>query len=284
MSNPANKKAANLSTFMLSQDYLPEHWNWTVLEQQALSSNDCAQVGQVILSRFMTNGIKLEAAYIITHDQDEHEIWDEYQNCYKSSFTSHHIHFVGKFKKGDAMPIERIAEIIGVEENYIVKPKPGRYSYDNMLSYLIHIKYPEKHRYKADSVVTLAGPDYMKIYSESHRAWMRGRAEKLIADAIPTFKELKVMIAEGNITEDEVYNDPKYNLLLTENLDKIKKLFENRREIIFLRSPEGKAQREFLEKREAENRRSQAQIFLSHRKNNPGISTGSDDCDDELQN
>lgn len=268
MSNPAKKKAANLSTFMLSQDYLPEHWKWTVQEQQALSSNDCEKVGQVIMSRFENNGVKLEAAYIITHDQDEHEIWDEYQNCYKSSFTSHHIHFVGKFKKGDAMPIEKIAEIIGVEENYIVKPKPGRYSYDNMLSYLIHIKYPAKHRYRADSVVTLAGSDYMKIYSESHRAWMRGRAEKMIADAIPTYKELKVMIAEDSITEDELYDDPKYRLLLIEHLSDIDKMFQNRLTILAKQRPEAKAKR-----------KSRLDFWISQCNSD----TNSDDQNDELQ-
>ena len=244
MGDLAKKKTANLLTFMLSQDYLPEHWSWTVQEQQALLSGECALVGQVILNRFKANGIDLESAYAITHDKDEHEIWDEYQNCYRSSFTSHHIHFVGKFKKGDAMPIEKIAEIIGVEESYIVKPKPGRYSYDNMISYLIHIKYPEKHRYRADSVVTLAGPNYMQIYSENHRAWMRGRAQKMIADAIPTFNELKVMIAEGNITEDELYSDPKYALLLTEHLDKIDKMLENRKEIVYRQSPEARIMRQ----------------------------------------
>lgn len=263
MSDPTKKKVANLTTFMLSQDYLPEHWSWTVQEQQALLSNDCALVGQVILNRFKANGIDLETAYIITHDKDEHVIWDEYQNCYKSTFTSHHVHFVGKFKKDDAMPIEKIAEIIGVEENYIVRPKAGRHSYDNMLSYLIHIKYPEKHQYRADCVVTLTGPDYMKIYSESRRAWMRGRAEKVIADAIPTYKELKVMISEGSITEEELYDDPKYALLLTEHLSDIDKMFDNRAEILYRQTPEAKAMRgrqeDWIEKK-----RKDARNYLSY--------------------
>lgn len=38
MGDDKKKKLANLTTFMLSQDYLPEHWNWSNSEKKSLSS------------------------------------------------------------------------------------------------------------------------------------------------------------------------------------------------------------------------------------------------------
>ena len=162
-SNQQVKKPANLTTFMLSQDFLPEHWDWDDQEKKILvyyaNTPDAAkEVGKIILNRIIANGLDVSAAYAIMHDKDEHIIWNEYQNKYISNFTSHHVHFVAKLKKGETL--ERIASIVGVEPNFIEKPQRGRYSFDNMLSYLIHIKYPAKYRYNAREVVTFVGKDY----------------------------------------------------------------------------------------------------------------------------
>lgn len=237
MSDPATPKEANLMTFMVTQDFLPEHWNWTDAEKQVLSSNDCTLVGKVIMDRFKQHGIELEAAYIIIHDKDEHEIWNEYQNQYICIYTSNHIHLVGKLKKEDALTIEKISEIVGLDVNYLDKSNPGRYSFDNMLAYLIHIKYPEKYRYEAKSVITLTGPNYMKTYSERHKSWMRGRAMKIIANLEPSLKELTVLIAEGTITEEDLYTDPKYTVLLVKHMKQIDDLLENRKELVRRQDP-----------------------------------------------
>lgn len=224
-----DKKPANLQTFMLSQDFLPEHWDWSLAEKAALV--DCEKTAKVIMDRFNAQGISLVEAHAIAHDKDEHEIFDEYQNQYISNFTSNHMHFVGKLSKDDAQTIERIAEIIGVESNYIERPKAGRYAYDNMLSYLIHIKYPEKYQYDPHAVYTLSGTPYIQYYRENHRSWMRGRTEKIMRDEPVKLSDLRVLIAEDKITEKEVYFDPRYNQVLHDHLDTIEKLFENQRSI-----------------------------------------------------
>lgn len=228
MGDDKKKKLANLTTFMLSQDYLPEHWNWSNSEKKSLSFFDTT--AQTIFDRLISNGLIVKEAYAISHDKDEHEIWNEYQNQYITSFTSNHIHFVAKLT--DGVPLDRIAEIIGVEPNFIEKPRPGRYSYDNMLSYLIHIKYPQKYQYDPHSVKDLAGKRYIEYFRENHRQWMRGRAEKIIQDAVITFKELKVMISEGRVTREDVLLKPEYNFVYHDHMEAIDDFFDRHDKIM----------------------------------------------------
>ena len=216
-------RPAKLTTFMLSQDYLPEHWDWSITEKAALGT--CNTTAQVIFDRLYNAGFTLTEAYAITHDQDLHEIWDERINQYRPSFTSNHIHFLGKFADGGTL--EAIAAAIGVAPNYIEKPMSGRYSYDNMLAYLIHIKYPAKHQYDPQDVITLRGRPYIDYFREGHKRWMHGRAERLIQEAHISLKDLKVQIIEGKISEEELYNDPRYNFILHQHFDAIDKLFKN---------------------------------------------------------
>ena len=217
---PKSKKSANLTTFMLSQDYLPEHWEWTddeknILMQYSNTSEAAKEIGMIIMNRLTDNGIEVEEAYAITHDKDEHVIWDEYKNQYKTDFAHQHIHFVAKLKKGDTL--DKIAGYIGVEPGFIEKPKAGRYSYDNQLSYLIHIKYPQKYRYDAKSVVTLAGKDYFtKYYLEYHKQWMHGRAERIAKESNYNLKDIQMMIMDGEISEKDLVTNPafKYTYLM----------------------------------------------------------------------
>ncbi len=216
------KEATNLTTFMLSQDFLPEHWNWSFQEKAALGSS-VADTAKVIYDRLVDAGIEIVEAYAIMHDMDEHIIWDEYVNQYRMSFTSHHIHFTARLKKGATL--ETIANVIGVSLKFIEKPKSGRYSYDNMLSYLIHIKYPKKYQYNPQSVLTICGKLYIEYFREKHEQWMHGRAERILRDIQIEYNDLKIMIMEGKITFHEVYMDPKYNYALHQHYDAICRLF-----------------------------------------------------------
>lgn len=223
MADDTKKRPANLTTFMLSQDYLPEHWDWDVTEKAALGS--CDATAKVILARLTAAGLSVREAYAITHDKDEHEIWNEYTNQYIVNFTSNHIHFSCKLAKGETL--ENIAKFIGVTPNYIGRPKVGRYAYDNMLSYLIHIKYPKKYQYSPQNVVTLTGKEYIEHYRESHRRWMHGRAEKIIADAHVDFKDLQRMIMDGEITEYDLLTKPEYKYVYQLHMDRIDKLLKD---------------------------------------------------------
>ena len=236
MAKEDKKKPANLTTFMLSQDYLSEHWDWTPAEKRVLVSasstpNSAKLVGTVIFNRLITAGFDIEEAYAITHDKDEHVIWNEYKNHYITSFTSNHIHFVAKLKKG--APLELIADTIGVAPSYIEKPRAGRYSYDNMLSYLIHIKYPQKYRYDARSVVTFSGKDYFDgYYCECHKQWMHGRAERIELETRMTLKDVEMMIMDGQISIKDLALEPEYRYVFQKHREQIMKLIASHAEYL----------------------------------------------------
>lgn len=205
------KRMANLGIAQITQDFLPEHWNWTDAEKAKLSN--VGEMGKIIKARLENAGCEIEEMYGIKHDKDEHILWNEYKKAYESQFTSKHAHFVVKFKKNKGKTLPELASAVGIEENFIEKPKSGRYAYDNMLSYLIHIKYPTKYQYHPSSVCTIAGKDYMDYYSEKRESWMKGRAEKIVTDAKGQLNYLKVGIIKGDITLDDIFADDNLKLI-----------------------------------------------------------------------
>ena len=62
------KRMANLTTFMLGQDFLPEHWKWTPTELESLGA--CDSAAKVILERLRAAGLEVIEAYAIAHDKD----------------------------------------------------------------------------------------------------------------------------------------------------------------------------------------------------------------------
>lgn len=227
------KRAANLTTFMLSQDYIAKHWvGWTDIEKAALGS--AKDTGQVILNRLLAAGVDVIEAYVISHDKDEKELWSLYENKYRKDLVSNHIHFVAKMRKGETL--KNLSQIIGVSPNFIEKPRPGKHAYNNMLSYLIHIKYPNKYQYAVSDVTTLCGKDYIDYYREYYRSWMHARAERIIQATNIGLNDLKVMIIEGKITKKEVFTDQQYNYILHQHYTVIENLFDNHTKIENLRN------------------------------------------------
>ena len=162
--------------------------------------------------------------YAVKHDKDEQKLWNEQKMAYEIKFTSNHGHFVIKLKKGTGKILSVIAALIGLEPNFIEKPKRGRYAYDNMLSYLIHIKYDKKYQYKVSDVCTIAGKPYEEYYSERREAWLRGRAVRSIADARKLVDPLKYKLAKGEITINEIIQNDEYRevyILYQDTLDKV---------------------------------------------------------------
>ncbi|MBD4638288.1 plasmid replication-like protein, partial [Xanthomonas citri pv. citri] len=87
------------------------------------------------------------------------------------------LHAVIKFaSRAKSAPLDRLAFGIGVEPQYVEKPGRGRYAFDNMLSYLTHVKYADKHQYAPSEVATVRGPDYLGIDAQRRETWLKGRA------------------------------------------------------------------------------------------------------------
>ena len=164
---------ADLSFFMLVSDYNPEHYNWPEKELSALG--DCKATAEVIKKRLEDNGVKVKEMYAIEHkgEKKADSKSKEYHNS--TDATKPHYHIVARLEPSHGATLEEIAEYIGVPPEVIEKPRPGRYSYPNSLSYLTHIKYENKIQYAPEDVVTLAGTDYMDYYDENKESWLKGR-------------------------------------------------------------------------------------------------------------
>lgn len=236
MDDDAKKKVAKLTTCMLAQDFVPDHWEWGPSELSSLGN--IAAMGHVILKRLQAAGLEVTEVHVTKHDKDEHELWNEYQNRYQVKFTSNHIHVVCKFARGKGDTLENIAEIIGIAPNFIAKPKQGKHSYDDMLAYLIHIKYPKKFQYDPNDVITIVGKEYIEYFREYHRQWMHGRSIRILTDAKVDLQDVKRMIMDGEIGTCELLTDERFKYVYQLHKEQLDKLIANHNEYERWRSPD----------------------------------------------
>lgn len=242
---------ANLTIMILVREFLPEYWpGWTDAEKAMLS--DSKAMGDIIKKRLENGGCEIAEMYGIIYSKDDKHLWDEYQMIYKLGFKLPHIHIVIKFKpkKGKTLGLE----LIGVKSNFIEPPKAGRYSYDNMLAYLIHIKYHKKYQYDSHDVITFAGKDYMEYYREKYEAWMNGRAQLLVNNTKADLNTLKTRIVEDeNFTVDDGVLDANYSKVYMMYHARVDKVFESRKRVEALRQRAEEKRRKETEKKEIIN-------------------------------
>lgn len=224
------REEAILNNIMVTQDFLPEHWNWNNAEKSVLG--DALKMGNIIRSRLENGGCEIAEMYAVLHDKDEAKLWNENERVYTTKFTSNHAHFVIRFKKGSTLL--ELAKMIGLEANYIEKPKRGRYAYDNMLSYLTHIKYDKKYQYDVQEVITITGKDYIEYYRERHEAWVRGRAERSVKDAEALLNYMKDGIAKGDITLNDIALDKDMKYVYALKKRQLDTILEAKREMDLL--------------------------------------------------
>lgn len=220
------RKEANLNNILFSQDFLPEHWNWTDVEKAHLGN--VAEMGEIIKTRLENDGCEIEEMYGILHDKDESKLWNEYTMIYEKKFVFKHVHFVIKFKSGKGNTLAVIANLIGIEPNFVERPRRGRYAYDNMLSYLTHIKYDRKYQYDVHSVCTIVGKDYVKYYRERHEAWVQGRAVKSMNELRKLVDPICYKIVKDGLTLEDIIHHEIYREVYILFPSKIDKTLEKR--------------------------------------------------------
>lgn len=205
---------ADLSHFMFASDYDPVHYKWTEKELEALE--DCKATAEVIKIRLEDNGAKVKEMYVIEHRSEAKAAKEFHSNVDEAQ---RHYHIVVSFEPSHGATLREIAEYIGFPPEVIEKPKPGRYSYNNMLSYLTHIKYEDKIQYPPEDVVTLVGTDYMDYYNANKERWIKARsivAKKGGKPLNQLFREAMVKLETGEITYEELCGIEKYDKLRLE--------------------------------------------------------------------
>ncbi len=196
---------AKLHTFMLASDYDPAHYGWTESELAALG--DCKSTAEVIKKRLENNGAKVKEMYAIEHKSEKKADSKSKEFHGATDEAKMHYHLLVRFEPSHGATLKELSEYIGISPEIIEKPKPGRYSYDNMLSYLTHIKYVDKIQYAPEDVVTLAGSDYMDYYNERKKRWIKAReivAKKGGKTRDRLFRETMEKLDRGELTYNEI--------------------------------------------------------------------------------
>lgn len=233
------KRENKLNTCCITQQFQVDHWSgWTLEEQVVLErvrqgSASVKDLGDIIISRLEKAGIMVSEAYIINHNKDMVERWDDTEKRYVTEAKSNHMHFVCKFATGKGGTIDEIAMAVGLEKQYVEKTGSGRYAYDNTLSYLIHIKYTNKYQYPVNEVVTLRGTPYDEIYSKQRATWLKGRSTVERKSAAQDIDDLEYKILQGAVTRSQVF--------LTDDLFKIYSRYKRRCDDAFQTYAEQKA-------------------------------------------
>lgn len=207
------RKEAALRCFALAQMLDDDVWNWTSKEKEALAdaraTGHIDKVMAVITSRLMAAGMDVSEAHGILHNEDVREVWDETSCALVVERKNDHIHAAFRFKDGKGGTLDKIAEVIGLKQQYIEKAGRGKFGWDNLMSYLIHAKDEDKHPYSPDAVVSM-GASY-KDYYKLHKAdWDRGRAKKTVARASEGIEELEEMILSGQVTKSQIVLTDRY--------------------------------------------------------------------------
>lgn len=200
---------ASLSMAFITQDFLPEHWDWTDVEKQSLG--DIKAMSDIICKRIESAhpDTKVTDCYAIKHDKDYKQVWDETTLSLTKVYKTNHIHALLTFS-GNKLTLTQISTALGLGLSYIEPPKSGRYSKDNKLAYLIHAKEKDKHHYSPMEVYTHRGEPYMGIYMTRKDAWEKSKAKKNSKEASENIDWLLEQILTGKLTKSQIMLTDEY--------------------------------------------------------------------------
>ncbi|GAA1115680.1 hypothetical protein GCM10009582_11250 [Arthrobacter flavus] len=197
----------NPTSIAITQYLDPVYWSWAVNDANgtALLRQGAGPIIAYVIRRLEADGREVAEACGIIHDKDEREVWSDAQKALVVELKPEHIHMVIKFvSRAASAPIPQLAGLIGIESQYVEKPGRGRYAYDNMLSYLTHAKYPDKHQYSPTEVVTVCGPDYLGVDAQRRETWLKGRAHVKKKRVAENFEDMRERVLQGEITRDQI--------------------------------------------------------------------------------
>ena len=209
---------------MLTQDFDVAHWDWDTSEQALIQAEDVRSMGELMIKKLSDKGIMVEECHAVKHDKDTQKGWDDKAQQETIEYKQRHGHWIMRF--ASPVMIGKIAEAVGLEPQYIEKPKAGRYSYDNMLAYPIHIKYPDRYPYPVEEVITLRGRAYSEIYAERKDAWDKGRAKKQAKDAKMDIEWLEEKILTGEVKRPQVLLTDAYFAIYAQNKRRCEDAFD----------------------------------------------------------
>lgn len=212
------RQESSLTCCMIALQYEDKYFpTWTPEEVATVAKareGDITAMTDVMGRKLAEANIGFDSVHAITHNADTRNVWDDLSSRYVKEDKPIHGHFLWHFIKGKGSPatVSNIAAAIGIEPNFVEKPKRGRMAYDNMLAYLVHAKDSNKAQYKPAEVYTTGMwkdgepmfRPYGEIYAERKEAWEKGRAVKKKASAKENIDHLEELILTGKVTKSQV--------------------------------------------------------------------------------
>ena len=219
------RKEAGLSMCGITQDLMPEHWNWTDAEKAYLGNlpKMCEIIENRLKSQFPN--LTISECYIILHDKDMKQVWNEASLNMVTIYKTRHIHIYLAFL-GVKLMLNEIAAAVGLEPQFVERPKAGRWAKDNMLAYLIHAKNSEKYQYDPNEVYTHRGEPYRGIYEARKETWEKGQAKREKQNHAEDIDWLLKQILTGKITRSEIMLTDAYYAVYAEYSSKCDAAFE----------------------------------------------------------
>lgn len=212
---------------------------WPEAYRDAVASGDVEGVGRAFMEGLGAAGLSPEDAYIVLHEGEgastgETVMEEGPDGEFRPVGDGSHYHMAVRFP--NRVTVRKVSKATGIPEVLVQGPTSGRNSFNNMLSYLIHFKEdPDERRvYPPESVVTLAGEDYMSVYARNVGIWSRGAARKSLrrcSESGPNgserLRELLFGIASGELTKEAICRD-RFGMAVTYamNRSKVDNMFE----------------------------------------------------------
>lgn len=197
---------AKLNCVAIEQQLKDEYWNWTDDELQRVEDNPEIETWvNIIYDRLNDSECEIFEMYGIIHDKDVNEHWDESIRNTVITPKVPHLHIVVKFNNGKGGTLTRLSNLVGTTTNYLRKADKGKWGYDNLLSYLTHIKHNKtKYEYSVSEVFTKVGKPYEQVYAERQADWIRGRAKIEYKQAKDSIDEFELKLLNGEVTKNQM--------------------------------------------------------------------------------
>lgn len=166
------------------------------------------EINQAIEDRV---GENLLWSYTNIHAGDTQSVWDFERKQFFDVEKLIHAHSVIRVKK--KITINALADMLGIEPQYVERPKAGNNAESKMLAYLVHARDSDKKQYDPFRVVASRDAiPYYEIYAKNKKQWDKDRAvdrtKKTEIDEdyiIEKIEEGEIVDADQIILTDEYY-------------------------------------------------------------------------------
>lgn len=223
----------DLSSFSLTQILDPSYFNLENEKAQEymvqyIQNKDLKGIMNLIFYLLKQCSWECSEMYGIIHDKDVRYVWDESVLNMVYEPKPIHIHISVRFKDkcNTNANVSTIAKALGVEPQYIEKPKSGRYSWNNQLAYLVHAKDKDKYQYSPNEVYTYKGESYTKIYHENIVMWEKGAVKKENKQTAEDVEWLEHGILTGQVTRSQILLTDSYYKIYAQHKRRLDDAFD----------------------------------------------------------